>query len=275
MSISRTTAERVGRTIHDLRVERHVTGVELAQMAGMSQSRISKIENGYPGSIDSVQIGVLLDILKSPKTIRQQLSLLLYQLKDSEIPFAHPFADFPEELNSLQETTTEFRSYVSSGISAVLQTSEYRVAYLSRAGIPDKEARAEMSKTIKRQDALWDASKRWSIVMPEQALYTMPADFRVQIAQLDRLERMIGVKNVRIGIIPLQAGTSFFETGSFSFYDDKVLFVRMGDRTARIDDPAVLIKFLSAFDELMNLSFFDGEAIMLIRKAVDYFASGH
>ncbi len=270
---STVVAQRIGALIQGLRKESHMTGGELAAKVGVSQSRISKIENGYPGSIDAGQLEVILDILKTPRTIRQQISMLLFQYPNkSGANFDYHFTDFPDELNDLQHVTSVFRCYVVNGLSALLQTSDYRIARLRKVGLSEEEAHVELGKTIERQEALWDINKTFFIIMPEAELYTMPADRRVQLAQLDRLERLIGSGNLQLGIIPLQVGTSLFETGTFTIYDDEILYIFIGDRTIRVQDPETLLNFINAFNEMSGAASFNAEALALIRKASNYFA---
>ncbi|HEY4160909.1 MAG TPA: Scr1 family TA system antitoxin-like transcriptional regulator [Candidatus Saccharimonadales bacterium] len=274
ITTSLTAAQKVGRLIYDLRKERKMTGEELGRRAHISQSRISKIENGYSESIQAGQIEELLNILKAPKTIRQQVAILLFQLTGSAgALFSYPFAEVPEFFNGLQKTTTLFRTYDVNGISAALQTVEYRTAYLKRIGFSNDDIKAEVAKTLERQDALWTGSKEFYVVMPELGLYTMPGSARLQAAQLDRLERVIGF-NIHVGVIPTQAGSSFFETGTFMLYDDRLLYLITGDRSIKLEGDEVILKYLNAFEDLSRMACFDAEAIGLIRKAGDYFL-GH
>lgn len=267
-----TASQRIGCLLQDMRVQQRLTGEQLASMVGISQSRVSKIENGYSASIDADQIEKILKILKPSKFIRQQIVMLLFQLSGKMGPqYIYPFTDIPEVFNDLQKSTTLFRCYIVSGISGVLQTAQYRTAYLKKLGISDTKVNAELARTLERQDALWDSSKTFYLVMPEAALYTVPASPQAQITQLDRLERIMGSKTVHIGIIPTQAGLSFFETGTFTIYDDQVLYVFMGDRVVRLEDPESLPKYLNAFEELCSIASFNMEAMALIRKAADYF----
>jgi transcriptional regulator with XRE-family HTH domain len=269
-----TVSKHIGRLIRELRKQRRLTGEVLAKKADTSQSRISKIENGYSDSIDSELVERLLIILESPKTIRQQISTLLFRLSDNtDAQLIYPFADLVEEGNDLQKITSIFRCYCVCGISATLQTTKYRKDILKRLGFSEEQIAVELGKTIERQEALWDASKVFNVVMPEAALYTMPAaDTRAQIAQMDRLERIIGSTNVHIGVIPTQAGMSVFGTGTFTFYDDAILYVFMGDRIVRLQDSDAIPQYLNAFEEFSSMASFDAEAIPLIRKAADYFA---
>ncbi|HEY4160643.1 MAG TPA: Scr1 family TA system antitoxin-like transcriptional regulator [Candidatus Saccharimonadales bacterium] len=271
-SVALPATKQIGHLLRSLRKQRRLTSIQLAERAGTSQSKISKIENGYPGSIDAAFVEKLLTILEPEKTIRQQLSVLLSQLSSAgDSPLIYHFTDAPDVLNQLQKTATVFRCYVVSGISAVLQIPEYRAAYLKRLGFADTEVQIELGKTIERQEALWDTAKTFYIVMPEMALYTRPADARVQTIQIDRLERTIGLSNVHIGIIPTQAGFSVFETGTFLLYDENVLHIITGDRGIQEDNPDILVNYLNAFDELSHLASFDNEARPLLRKASDYF----
>lgn len=265
-------SKQVGKLLRDLRKQRRLTGEQLAKRAGISQSRIAKIENGYTGSLDTNQLEQLLNILEASKLIRQQITTLVFRLTDDpDSRFIYPMADSIEDEVGFQKTVSLTRCYIVCGISAVLQTAEYRSAYLKRLGFSEAEIAIELGKTLNLQETLWDISSSFYYVMPEAALYTLPADTRIQVAQLDRLERIIGASNVHIGIIPLQAGTSVFETGTFTLFDDRMLYVFIGDRIVRSEDLETLAKFINAFDELSHLACFDAEAIPLIRKAADYF----
>lgn len=275
ISTSQTTARHIGALLRDLRKQRHMTGDHVAKLIGISQSRISKIENGYSNSIDTTQIEDLLIVLKAPKLIRQQITTLLFQFsEDVNAKLIFPFKIPPASLESfeeLQKNTISFRNYCICGFPTELQIAEYRNALNKRMGFSVSESQNVFRLANQQQESLWNPDKSMRYVVPEVALYTNPGDARINLAQLDRIERIIGTTNVHFGVIPLQAGTTIFEVGSFTIYDDHTVYVIIGDRAIVIKDNDRLIKFSNAFDELCSLASFDEEAISLIRKASDFY----
>lgn len=268
---SSSAAKQIGQMLCELRKQRRLTGEQLAQKVGTSQSRISKIENGYSESLEPAQIEKIANILKAPKTIRQQIALLLLRRSAGSDPqFTYPF-EFPKNIADLDARTTIYRTFLVWALSSVLQTTAYREALIRKLGLPEQDIPAELSRNMTRQDAMWTGDKMQYFVMPEAVLYTTPADADVQVAQLDRLERMIGFKNMRIGIIPLQMGASVLETGTFTVRDEHTVEAYMADRILQFEDPGTILKFLHAFTELEEKAVYDDEAIQLVRKAANYF----
>jgi transcriptional regulator with XRE-family HTH domain len=263
-------ALQIGQLIKELRKKQRMTGEQLAQKVGMSQSRVSKIENGYSASVMPSQIELILNILNTSKTIRQQIAILLLERSaGSAMQFSYPF-HYPQDFSAIDQQTTVARCYIVCAPSAILQTPEYHEAYARKLGISEQEIASEVSKNIQRQDLLWDRSKSFYFIMPEAALYTMPADTAVQLAQLDRLERLIGYKHISIGIVPLHMGMLFFETSSFSIQDDALVLVYMGDRTVKVQEQETIVKYMNAFAELDQKAVYGDEALQLVRKAADY-----
>lgn len=248
-----------------------MTGEDLAQKASLSQSKVSKIENGYSESFEPELLKTLLNILRAPKIIQQQIDLLLLQRTAAVNEQPTYTFGYDEDFAALAEHTQKIRTYIVCAISAALQTAEYREAYIRRLGFSEQQARVEMRKTMQYQDTLWDVTKSYHFIMPEAALYTLPANVKVQIAQLDRLERMSLVCHLHIGIIPLQTGMSVFETSSFSVYDDRLVYVHQGDRIVQFQDDETVLTYLQAFAEFDQKAVYDDEALQLIRKAADYF----
>lgn len=270
VTTSKNAAQQIGQHIHDLRKQRRLTGEELAQQAGVSQSRVSKIENGYSDSFEPEQVKNILNILKAPKTIRQQVDLLMLQriANETASQFIYPF-QFTDDIAELDARTSVYRTYLVWALSAVMQTAEYRKAILKKLGLPEAEIPIEITRTMARQDLVWN--KTFYFVMPEAILYTAPAGREAQLAQLDRLERMIGLGRVKVGIIPLEMGLSVFETGTFTVCDDHTVELYLGDRIVRFEEPDMLLNFSRAFTELEQKAVYDEEAIALIRKAMDHF----
>ncbi|HSX06499.1 MAG TPA: Scr1 family TA system antitoxin-like transcriptional regulator [Candidatus Saccharimonadia bacterium] len=268
---SSNVAQQIGRLLQDLRKQRHLTGEQLANAVGLSQSRISKLENGYPEALVPAQIDSILNILKAPKTIRQQISIMILHRADgSSIQFTHAY-DFEADATYWDQPVSIYRQFVVNAVSSLVQTTAYREALIRRLGVSEQKVSAQIAKNVTRQDVLWDASKSFYLVMPEAGLYTLVADTNVQIAQLDRLERLTDPAHIHLGIIPMQAGMTFLETGTFALYDDQILMRIFGDTEIESRETATILKYLHTFVELDQKAYYRDDAVTLIRKASDHF----
>jgi hypothetical protein len=155
---------------------------------------------------------------------------------------------------------------------ALTQTVEYRKAYLVKNGFQEQDMPQDLKYVASRQDLMWETGRQYHIVIPQMALYTVVAARHVHRAQLDRLERMLAMPNVKIGIIPLEAGSVAVEHGPFALYDDRVLInahIHGDTRTTNKED---ILTHRMLFDELQALACYGAAAVRLIRTAAEAFA---
>src|ERR1700691_1655660 len=119
----------IGQLIRELRRQRNMTGGELAQRIGLSQSKISKIETGLDTNIPSSRIEKILNILEAPQTIRQQIQA---SLGNSDIVQVRRLRTRPVSAHerALEElrVVNLLRTFSFNLCPALLQTVEYREA---------------------------------------------------------------------------------------------------------------------------------------------------
>lgn len=263
----------LGSLIKNLRQERRLTGAQLGHLVGVSQSKISKIEKDYPPLPDNETTSRILDILEAPKYIRQQAALFLSRQGNfAGVPSVYDFHYSAKDFISLERASKSIKVIMINALPALLQTTAYRKAYGQRMGLSVGLLRTVMQETQMRQDLLWDESKNWSFILMETALYTLASTPAVQVAQLDRLERLANNGNIEVGIIPTEAGISLFELSNIVIYDDKTLLQGIGTHELTTRDEEELLNFTSLHTELRGKAHFDEEALKLIHKAADHFA---
>ncbi len=110
--------------------------------------------------------------------------------------------------------STMTKVHTNSLIPSLLQTIAYREAILDRRDT-DK-SNMEMQLILRMQDFLWNKHRQYHFVIGEPALYTLPGSRVTQAAQLDRLDRVCDMTNVKIGIIATRAGLMPVDDVSFS-----------------------------------------------------------
>lgn len=269
------TNRRLGRLLRDARKRRHLTGAKLGAKAGLSQSKISKLENGYPEKISPEDIENIVNILQPSMTIRHHIRIFMeqeYSSVSAQRVYTFHYANVKRKSwYEAQRKAEMVRGFLVSGVPAVLQTTAYREATLRSVGLDEKELGVAMKESMMRQDMLWDKPTAYRFVLLETALYTMPADATVQLAQLDRLDRLIGVSHIEIGVIPVEMGMTTFETGSFMMYDEDIVVKAVGESEIETTERETIMQHVQAFTDLDQKATHGEEARALIRKAISYF----
>ncbi|HUB93325.1 MAG TPA: Scr1 family TA system antitoxin-like transcriptional regulator [Verrucomicrobiae bacterium] len=261
---------QVGLAIRTLRQEHQLTGEQLGRMVGMSQAKISRIETGAIGAARSTDIEAILNILNASQTIRQQFALISERGDSVQI---HRFATLQfrfEQTYRREQESKSIRMYVVGGIPALLQTLAYRRELLQQLLAAKDLARA--LKTItRRQDLLFEPSRRFHFIMPETVLYTRIAHKAVQYAQLDRIGRLLDLHTVAIGIVPMETGLSPLDNCTFGLYDDRFLMRAITDGEIYTEDPTIIAAHHRLFSELERKADYGHAAQTLIEKAQRYF----
>lgn len=261
----------IGRTLRDLRRQRHMTGEKLGKAAGISQSRISKIETGSATNVKIVEVEKLLNILQAPATITQRIRTSLAQPESVRMQRFKTQKPFIETLDA-EAKVRDLRVFTMAMIPALLQTTAYREAFLRRREFDPALYKTAMQTVIKRQDELWNRQHRYHFLVHEAALYTCPAGKSVQLAQLDRVERLNDMPNIRIGVIPLEAGLPVIDICSFALHDDQRIYIGTASSDIMTEESDDLVLYRNLFRELEKLSDYGDAALVLIRKAMSFFS---
>jgi hypothetical protein len=108
-------------------------------------------------------------------------------------------------------------------IPGVLQTADYarRVlaesARLHRTEVDDLDV--AVAERMRRQQFLYEPGRQFEFLMTEAVLrFVLPEDPAVMRAQLDRLQSVIGMSNVRFGVVPFGASLPVTPQHSFQIY---------------------------------------------------------
>lgn len=268
------TVNFIGNTIKDLRQKRGLTGIELGKKVGLSQSKLSKIETGYATSLRSDEVNRILNILKAPKTIRQQINLMLSDAAQNVTStFKRHDTAFGEPLQSLmaeEQRARVFRMYLPNAVPALLQTPDYRMSLLRQLDLSDREVMLNMKQSLLRQDVLWQEQKKFHFILNELVLYGAVAGKTAQIAQLDRIERLAQMRHITVGIIPTTVGSSVIDTGSFVILDKVKVIAPLAVAEFYFQDAVSISQYIKLFTELDHLAVYGDEAATLIHEAIDY-----
>lgn len=268
-----SAAQQIGLLIREARKRRKLKSVELGVMVGLSQSKISKLENGYSATLSTKVIEDILRVLRPSKAMTQRIyALLLHNSTSSIVPLQYVFNDF-RYISKAERQASVIRSYTINNIPAPLQNLEYREVVLRAAGIGPDRMPAAIKDSLTRQDLLWEGTRIYQYIITEAALYCLPAGINAQLAQLDRLEQLCALQNIHIGIVPTQIGLPLFEAGNFTLYDEQQLYRPLGEIELETKDKETILQYSRVFAELEKKAVFGTEALSLIRKAKAYFGA--
>ena len=267
--------EALGIRLRELRLSApggRLTGTELADRCGWHKSKVSKLENGrttptpdclrrwaestgQPEAYEEL-FGRLRGFESHIRSWRRQLASGHKAVQDTHLR-AHADASV-------------FRGWESSMVFGILQTPDYaqsvftRYAELQRSPRDTEQA---VRSRMKRQEALYDSSKRFHLILWEAALHAQICPPSVLAAQLDRLAGVIGLTTVELGIIPLSAALKIPPATAFWIYDDRQVIVENWHAELWIDDEASVDTYLRTWRTLRESAVYGADAQNLINAA--------
>jgi transcriptional regulator with XRE-family HTH domain len=248
-----TQPEGLATRLRALRVQAGLSGKQLADASGWAQSKVSRIENGQqmpsPDDIRAWAGGTGAD----EETVRQLLA------NREEARIAH--ATFPRRMRRGQASVQKTYSDLVTGARLVrhletvyvpgpLQIPDYArrvlTEMISLHDLEIDDVDAAIQERMARAQMLYDPSKRWEFLLAEPVLrWLLPAP-AVMRAQLDRLQGVIGLDRIRLGIIPMGAELATTPQNSVQVYvaDEPVAVAEtyIGETWHRGDEAAAYMR---------------------------------
>lgn len=267
--------EALGTRLRELRLSApggRLTGTQLADRHGWNKSKVSRLENGRqtPTSDD---LRRWADATGHPDAYEE----LLARLRGFESHIRSWRRQLAAGHKAVQDThlnahaaATVFRGWESSMIFGILQTPDYarhiftRYAGLQRSPRDTEEA---VRSRMKRQEALYDSSKTFRLLLWEPALHALVCPPAVLAAQLDRLAGTVGLDTVELGIIPLSAPLKIPAATAFWLYDDREAIVENWHAELWIDDSASVDTYLRTWRTLRESALYGPDAHRVIARA--------
>jgi transcriptional regulator with XRE-family HTH domain len=194
-----------------LRMRAGLTGKQLADRNGWAQSKISRIENGQQmPSAGDVEAWVRTTTGPDEATVRELLALR-EQARVQHATFPHRMrrgqAVTQKTYSDLAAEATLIRHLETAYVPGPLQIPGYArrvlTEMISLHGLEIDDVDAAVHERMARAQMLYDPSKRWDFLIAEPVLrWLLPAP-AVMLEQLDRLQSVIGLERIRLGIVPL------------------------------------------------------------------------
>jgi transcriptional regulator with XRE-family HTH domain len=245
--------ETVGALLAALRKDRGLSGVGLGRRVGISQSKLSKIENGTSAAkvSDVRKLAAALDA--SPEQVSR-----LVQLAEAVHARREPRGLVPpiaqSEIASMEARAAVIRSFGPAIPSGLMQTAGYASAVIADYTRPLKDfpgagaVAPALTDRMRRQEILVDESKEFLFVLAETALLHRIAAPAVMLAQVERLRSAVERPNTVLRILRSDRTLDYPPTHEFELLDDQYAVVDTVTTTLVVRDRGELAVYRRVFE---------------------------
>ncbi|MFB7905650.1 helix-turn-helix domain-containing protein [Kitasatospora sp. NPDC056076] len=265
--------QELAAALKELRKRAGLSGARLAARCNMSQSKISRIENGKsPASL--VDVEQILRALEAPPEVLTRVTELA-RLAHTEWQGLRALRrkglhHKQQELASLESSSTEFRFFLLSMITGLLSTPEYIRASL--AHLEGDQSRL-IARKLSRQEVLYDTSKKFTFLLSEMAVRWPLIAAPAMAMQLDRLASISRLPNVRIGVIPLKGLMPVAPMDTFTIYDTSLVTIETTSGVLALRDSKDVAIHLESYSTMESYALFGQEMRNLLERWSDDFRS--
>ncbi|MGW5420867.1 helix-turn-helix domain-containing protein [Streptomyces sp. NPDC003943] len=201
---------RLGQELRRLREAKNMTAEQVAERLLVSQSKISRLENGRR-SISQRDVRDLCGVYEVED--ERVVDSLMQMAKDSrQQGWWHAFGDIPYSVYIGLETDAEsLRVYEPQIIPGLLQTHAYAEAVI--AGALPESTQADIEKRVqvrtRRQERIREDGERplrlWAVI-DEGALSRVVGGRQVMVEQLEHLVEQSHLPHVTVQVLPFHMG---------------------------------------------------------------------
>ena len=255
--------QELGAALRGLRKSAGLSGEQIAEAAGISQSRVSRIELGQQAVAPEV-VGRWADACGAAARRDDLVALAEAAATDAvswRKAMTRGLAQLQQDSQDLEATATVVLNFQSIQIPGLLQVPEYARRVFA-AGHPagQVDIAAAVAARMNRQAILYDESKRIEFVLAEAALRWRMGPASLARAQIDRISTVSALGNITVGIIPQAAEANAWHDHGFNILDgrgdagDAVVHVETLTSGLTITDPVDVGVYKETFTRLRTLA---------------------
>ncbi|MER7969597.1 helix-turn-helix transcriptional regulator [Streptomyces sp. NPDC096080] len=272
--------EELGRRLRELRIDSpggRLTGTELAARLAWPQSKVSKLENGRQTPTDD-DLRAWAEAVERPAVfpeLRARLRGFESHIRSWRRQLAAGHAPVQETWNTLVGESRILHVWDNSVVNGMLQTADYARNLFERSAEFRRSARdveEAVGSRMKRQEWLYRPGKRLNLLMHESVLWARVCPPEVLAAQLDRLQGVVGMETVRLGIVPLDAGLRLSRPNGFWILEERLVTVEDLHAELWLEDAETIALYRRAWDTVAESAVFGSDAqgvIARVRRGLD------
>lgn len=256
----------LGRSLRAARVAAGIRQVDVTAKAKISQSRLSRIEQGnaVPTEADIVALGGLyrLDPAERDRLLALARDTLAGVHDTRLIVQRGATLAMQQKWRRLERESTLIRSFHPAVVLGVLQTAAYASAIIDDPKtVADRQAR--------RDALLTRSSPRYVLIQTEGALRYRVRSAEVMVEQLDAIAEASDRPNVEFGLIPARQPAQVVPTCGFHLYDMRettTVVVGLEVAAATLTESADVAYFTGMFERLRRVAVWGDQARAELRR---------
>lgn len=264
-----------GARLREIREAAGLSGTELANALGWHQTKVSKIERGRQTASDS-DVVEWLAATGGSESLVEQLRNDLREVQIAQLAWRRQVRDGHRERQEQgtrdAQAVSRIRATDIMAVPGLLQTPDYaRAIFRTQAdllGVPADDIEDSVAARMARQQILYDRSKQIEILFAEAALIHPLCSPEEMIAQLDRLDSVMRLPHVRIGVLPAHTRIPHLLPHGFWILDGEVRFETVSgeQRTTDVDEVALYNKLA---DRLWTVAAVGAEGRAVLARVLD------
>jgi transcriptional regulator with XRE-family HTH domain len=247
---------RLGIELRQLREGAEYTIEQVAARLEVSDSKISRIENGQVGATprDVRDMAALYGV-----TGQRMENLMQLARETREKPWWHEYGDVARDYVAYEAEAMSILSFSPMILPGLLQTDDYARAIIHaiRFDLPREKVERLVEFRMKRQGLLTDPNppSLWAVI-DEAVLCRTIGDRKVMHQQIKSLIEIASLPNVTLQVLPFAGGAHPGLDGPFYIVrfleptDRDLIYFEHTDQEHEIDDPRVVSLYLSLFDHI-------------------------
>jgi len=254
--------------VRTLRRDAGLTGVELARLVRVSQSRISRIETGHiipqPDEVDRLATALKVDA-STRQQLHDQARAARSTMRSWRALHAQGVAKHQGDIARMEQTATRLRLFQPNLVPGLLQTAEYARHSIELA-TEQQDVGLGVARRMARQSMLYDRGKSFDFLITEGALRwrIVPAD--VHVGQLNHLASLATLENVSIGVIPWHAQVAALQNTMFCLVDDRLAYVELLGGEVVTEDRQEIAQYAATFAALQDAAVTGENAIAELHR---------
>jgi transcriptional regulator with XRE-family HTH domain len=262
--------------LRELRRAAGLSGDRLAARCAMSQSKISRIEKGkvLPTVVDVERILTALEV--SPAKARELMALA--RVANVEYASSRALARIGAwrrqlELKALSESATVLRQFLPAIPTGLVQIPEY-ARFAMSATVPsaqDRDVDKCVQARMELRTVLDDESRRFVLLMTEQAVRWNRAGREVMARQVAHMANEAERPNVEIAVIPQSVEVHGSPMNTFFTFDERLVMVELFNGLVSFRDPRDVTYYLELFEFFLGHALTGDDAIAFLRSVAAEF----
>ena len=254
-----------------LRRNAGLTGVELARLVGVSQSRISRIETGHlvpqPDEVDRLATALNLDA-DARNELQDSARAARSTLRSWRLLHTPGVAKHQDEIARLEQTATRLRLFQPNLVPGLLQTAAYARHAIDLA-TDAQDIGIGVARRMARQAILYDRGRSFEFLITEGALRWRIVPTEVHQGQLNHLASLATLANVSIGVIPFRAQVRALQNTMFCLFDDALAYAETMTGEATTEDRNELAQYSAIFAALSESAVTGEDAIAELARIAE------